>query len=271
MEAALIVGIIAAFLIQRGRRRALRPMWLRCRAGRGPVRRRADHLSAIGRSLPFRQREVLEGILALVAVGGRHIHDRVDAAPRAGAEGTLEEHAELGPGRGLGVGRSLGWLSSPSCARDSRPRSSCSRRSRAQRTRPRPDRRGPRGCRRGRARVRDLPRGHPDQPGPVLQDHRLRPGAGGCWPLASAVHEFAEAGVGPLLQASGLRPIVARSPGDRTGPRSSPGCSGLQPVPTVAEILVWLAYAIPMGAYVLWPQPRRVAPATAASRAALNH
>jgi high-affinity iron transporter len=31
---------------------------------------------------------------------------------------------------------------------------------------------------------------------------------------------------------------------------------GLQPVPTVAEVLAWLAYAIPMGAYVLWPQRR---------------
>jgi high-affinity iron transporter len=31
---------------------------------------------------------------------------------------------------------------------------------------------------------------------------------------------------------------------------------GLQPVPTVAEVFLWLAYAIPMGAYVLWPQRR---------------
>jgi hypothetical protein len=32
---------------------------------------------------------------------------------------------------------------------------------------------------------------------------------------------------------------------------------GLQPVPTVAEAFVWLAYAIPMTAYVVWPQRQR--------------
>jgi high-affinity iron transporter len=50
---------------------------------------------------------------------------------------------------------------------------------------------------------------------------------------------------------------------------------GLQPVPTVAEAFLWLAYAIPMSAYVLWPQrPARpversttVSPATASTTA----
>jgi high-affinity iron transporter len=35
------------------------------------------------------------------------------------------------------------------------------------------------------------------------------------------------------------------------------GLLGLYPYPSVAEVVVWLAYAIPMLAYVLWPQRSR--------------
>jgi hypothetical protein len=31
---------------------------------------------------------------------------------------------------------------------------------------------------------------------------------------------------------------------------------GVQPVPTVAEVTLWFAYAVPMSLYVLWPQGR---------------
>ena len=34
------------------------------------------------------------------------------------------------------------------------------------------------------------------------------------------------------------------------------GMLGLQPVPTVAEISLWLVYAITMSVYVLWPHGR---------------
>jgi high-affinity iron transporter len=46
------------------------------------------------------------------------------------------------------------------------------------------------------------------------------------------------------------------------------GMLGLHAVPTVAEVTVWLLYAIPMGLYVLWPQrsgpvpDRRAVPST---------
>jgi len=36
------------------------------------------------------------------------------------------------------------------------------------------------------------------------------------------------------------------------------GLLGLYPYPSVAEVVVWLAYAIPMLVYVLWPQRRPV-------------
>ncbi len=72
--------------------------------------------------------------------------------------------------------------------------------------------------------------------------------------LASAVHSLAEAGVVTQLQIVGLRPVLAGRPRAASGPRSLTGMLGLQPVPTAAEVFVWLLYAIPMGAYVLWPQ-----------------
>lgn len=69
LEASLIVGIIAAFLTQQGRRDALRPMWsgvalaaLLC-LGVGIA------LRVVGEQLPHREQEGLESIVALVAVG----------------------------------------------------------------------------------------------------------------------------------------------------------------------------------------------------------
>ena len=70
LEASLIVGIIAAFLIQRGERRALRPMWLGVAAAAGLCLGVAVVLRAIDESLPLAQREGFEAILAFAAVAG---------------------------------------------------------------------------------------------------------------------------------------------------------------------------------------------------------
>ena len=70
LEASLIVGIIAAFLIQRGERRALRPMWFGVAAAVALCFGVALVLNAIGESLSSRQREGFEAILALLAVAG---------------------------------------------------------------------------------------------------------------------------------------------------------------------------------------------------------
>jgi high-affinity iron transporter len=39
------------------------------------------------------------------------------------------------------------------------------------------------------------------------------------------------------------------------------GVLGIQPKPTVAEVIAWLVYAIPVVAYVVWPRRRRPSPA----------
>ena len=93
LEASLIVGIIAAFLIQRGERRALRPMWLGVAAAAALCLGVAVVLRAIDESLPLQQREGFEAVLALAAVAGDHVHDRVDAPPLPGLKGSLERSA----------------------------------------------------------------------------------------------------------------------------------------------------------------------------------
>ena len=63
LEASLIVGIIAAFLIQRGQGRGLRPMWIGVSVAIGLCMAIAVVLRVIGESLPLRQRETMEGVL----------------------------------------------------------------------------------------------------------------------------------------------------------------------------------------------------------------
>ena len=70
LEASLIVGIIAAFLIQRGERQALRPMWIGVGLAVGLCIAVSVVLQVVGESLPFKQREMMEGALALLAVAG---------------------------------------------------------------------------------------------------------------------------------------------------------------------------------------------------------
>jgi len=70
LEAALIVGIIAAFIIRRGDRRAMRPMWWGVAAAIVVSAAIAVALHVANRSLTLRARETMEGALTLVAVAG---------------------------------------------------------------------------------------------------------------------------------------------------------------------------------------------------------
>src|SRR5215831_8208528 len=68
VEAALIVGIVAAFLRQQGRTDALRLMWAGVVAAVLLCAGIAVALQILDRELPERQQEQLETIVALVAV-----------------------------------------------------------------------------------------------------------------------------------------------------------------------------------------------------------
>lgn len=68
LEAALIVGIIAAFLAQQGRRDALRQLWIGTVLAVGLCIAIGVLLDRLSRELPQRQQEGLETIIGLLAV-----------------------------------------------------------------------------------------------------------------------------------------------------------------------------------------------------------
>jgi high-affinity iron transporter len=68
VEASLIIGIIAAFLVKEGRRDALRQMWLGVAIAIAICIAVAVALEAIGQDLPQKQQEGLETVIGLIAV-----------------------------------------------------------------------------------------------------------------------------------------------------------------------------------------------------------
>lgn len=262
LEASLIVGIIAAFLIQRGERRALGPMWVGVGIAIGLCVAIAIVLEVVGGSLPLRQRETMEGILALVAVAGvtymvvwmrRHSRE-LKRTLESGAEGALlrgsmwalvgiaffaviREGLEtaifmlaafdsvtdpLAAGIGAVLGVAIALVLGYAIYR-------------------------------GGVRI-NLSRFF------KVTGFVLVLVAGGL--LATAVHEFAEAGVVTAMQQSVADLSWLVEPGTVHASLLT-GMLGVQPVPTVAEVLIWLVYVVPMSAYVLWPQPPRQVAASA--------
>ena len=93
--------------------------------------------------------------------------------------------------------------------------------------------------------------------------------------LASTAHAAAEAGILTFGQTSALDLTWLIAPGTIRASLIT-GMLGLQPTPTVIEVTLWLAYAIPMSLYVLWPHGRTPRTATctqrrAIARASLTH
>jgi high-affinity iron transporter len=259
MEASLIVGIIAAFLIQRGEPRALRPMWLGvglavllCLVG-------ALILEAVDQALPHKQQEGLATVLALVAVAGvtymivwmkRHSRE---------LKGSLEHHAESALLRGsvwalvgmaffavLREGLETSVFLLAVFGNSSDPVAT------------------------GTGAVLGI--GLAVVLGYAIYRGGTRINLGRFFRftgfvlvlvaaglLASAVHTANEAGWMDAFQtqAFDLRWLVA--PGSVRAALLT-GMLGLQPVPTMGEVFAWLLYGVPMGLYVLWPQRQRMQP-----------
>jgi len=262
LEASLIVGIIAAFLAQRGEVRALRYVWLGVLLAVAICAAAAIGLYLVGQSLPFQQREIMEGVLALVAVAGvtymifwmrghaRELKRSLEAdaahALMTGSSWALVAMAFLAVLReGLetavfmlaafqsstsplvtGLGAVLGVIVAIALGY---------------------------GIFRGGLRI-NMARFF------GITGFILVLVAAGL--LATAVHDLAEAGVITALQQPAIDLSWLIAPGTIVAAFMT-GMFGFQPVPTVAEVLVWLLYAVPMSIYVLWPQrPRtpRMAP-----------
>jgi high-affinity iron transporter len=265
LEASLIVGIIAAFVIQRGERRALRPVWFGVLAAAAICATIALVLNALGRSLPLRQRAALEGILALVAVGGvtymvvwmrrhsrelkRQLESHAESALVTGSMFALVAMAFFAVLR-EGIETSVFMLAA--FQGSTNPAATGT------------------GAVLGVAVAVGL--GYAIYKGGIrinlsrffrVTGFVLVLVAAGL--LSTAAHEFAEAQVLTigLARAMDLSWLVA--PGTVRASLLT-GMLGFQPVPSVAEVALWLAYAVPMSIYVLWPQrsrPPRTAPVEA--------
>jgi high-affinity iron transporter len=271
LEASLIVGIIAAFLIQRGERKALRPMWYGVGLALALCVGVAAILEAVDQSLPHKQQEGLATVLALLAVAG--VTYMVVWMKRHSRElkGSLERSAEsalkLGSTWALvgmaffavlreGLETAVFLLAVFGNSKDPAATGT--------------------GAILGIGLAIGL--GFTIYKGGVrinlsrffrFTGFVLVLVAAGL--LASAVHTAHEAGWLDILQAQAfdLRWLVA--PGSVRAALLT-GMLGLQPVPTVGETLAWLVYAVPMALYVLWPtrrtvqtEQRRTTPVTVAS------
>ena len=271
LEASLIVGIIAAFLIQRGERKALRPMWYGVGLAIALCAGAAAILEAVDQSLPHKQQEGLATVLAILAVAG--VTYMVVWMKRHSRElkGSLERSAESA--LVLGSTWALVGMAFFAVLREGLETAvfllavfGNSTNAAATGT----------GASLGIGVAVGL--GYAIYKGGVrinlsrffrFTGFVLVLVAAGL--LSSAAHTAHEAGWMSMLQAQAfdLRWLVA--PGSVRAALLT-GMLGLQPVPTVGETLSWLAYAVPMALYVLWPArrrplqtERRTAPVTVAS------
>jgi high-affinity iron transporter len=259
VEASLIIGIIAAFLAREGRRDAMRQVWfgvgaavLLCMAG-------AVALRIVGQELPESGQASLETVIGLVAVAAvtymivwmrRHARGIKSAlegsaamALAAGSTTALVAMAFLAVLRegfetsafllaafqdstdtaAAGAGAVLGLLAAVAIGI---------------------------GLYRGGVRI-NLARFF------RITGLVLVFVAAGL--LATAVHTAHEAGWLGGLQGQALDLTWLVQPGTISGSLLT-GMLGLQPSPTVGEVLAYVLYAVPMALYVLWPdrlRPRR--------------
>lgn len=255
VEAALIIGIIAAFLIQRDERSALRWMWVGVALAIGLCLGIGATFQAINQSLPHKQQEALEATMALLAVGGVTYMIIWMRRHSRGLKHVLESHAEsalvqgstwalvglaffaviregletsvfliaafqnsLNP-RATGTGAVLGILVAAGLGY---------------------------GIYKGGVRI-NLSRFF------RITGFILVLVAAGL--LASAAHASAEAGFLTVGQANALNLTWLIAPGTVRASLIT-GMLGLQPTPTVIEVSLWVVYAVVMSAYVLWPQGR---------------
>jgi high-affinity iron transporter len=256
LEAALIVGIVAGFLRQRGERAALRPMWIGVALAVLICVIVAVVLQVVAADLPQQEQEGMETVIGVIAVAmitymivwmrrhARNMRRELEAAAgsalargstwalvgmaflavlREGFETTVfllaAFTASTAPAA-AGIGAALGIVVAVGIGY---------------------------GIYRGSVRL-DLARFF------RITAVFLVVVAAGL--LASAVHTAHEAtwvNVGQQ-QVADLSAIV--QPGTPIASLLT-GVLGIQPQPTLIEVVVWALYLVPMLVYVLWPQRRR--------------
>lgn len=256
VEAALIVGIVAAFLRQQGRGDALRYMWLGVGLAVSLCVAVAIALELVNEQLPQRQQEGLETVVALIAVGMvtyMIVWMRRHSADLAGdLRASAGEALALGSAWGLiamaffavlreGFETAVFLLASFQNSGDALAA----------------------GLGAVVGIVVAIGIGYAIYRGGVrlnlsrffkLTSVALVIVAAGL--LASAVHTAHEATWWNSLQGQVVDLSWLVVPGTWTSSLLT-GMLGLQPFPTESEVLAWLLYALPMLAFVLWPVPAR--------------
>jgi high-affinity iron transporter len=269
LEAALIVGIVAAFLNRESRRDALKHMWLGVAIAVAICTAVGVGLYILGGELPQRQQEMLETVIGFVAVGMitfmiiwmvRHsaeLREQLHGqAANALAEGSIlaligmaffaviREGFETAVflvaafnsslnATTAGIGAALGLLASFVIGY---------------------------GIYRGGVKIN------------LSRFFRLTAAvlvlvAAGL--VAKSMHTGAEAGWFTFGQGQALDLTWLVQPGTITAALLT-GMLGLQPQPTQTELIAYLLYAIPMLTYVLWPRQMRSKKPVSARRSTPN-
>jgi high-affinity iron transporter len=259
LEAALVVGIIAAFIIRRGDRRVLRSMWLGVAAALVVSAAGAVALHVANRALTLQARETMEGVLTLLAVVG--VSYMIVWMRRHSATLRTELEAKASAAFAAGSGTAIGVLAFVAVAREgletavfllailgnsAAPALAAS------------------GAAAGIGVSVML--GYGIYRGGVAVDLRrffrltgivLVIVAAGL--VSSAVHELAEAGVIDVLQSPAID-LSWLITADSVWSSILAAFVGFQPVPTVAETVAWAAFLVPMTLYVggaRFPRRRR--------------
>lgn len=256
VEAALIVGIIAAFLVKEGRHDALRQMWVGVAIAIVICTAVGVGLDLIGQELPQQEQEAMETVIGVIAVATitymivwmtrhsreikGHLEGEAASALAQGSAMALVGMAFLAVFRegfetsvfllaafqdstdttAAGAGAILGLIAAVVIGL---------------------------GLYRGGVRI-NLSRFFRFT-GLVL----VFVAAG---LLASAAHTAHEAGWITSMQGQALDLSWLVKPGEVSGSLLT-GMLGLQPHPVTVEVIVYLAYAVPMALYVLWPDRLR--------------
>ena len=252
LEASLIVGIIAAFLIQRGDRSAIRWMWVGVAGALALCLGAAAILTIVNGQLPHQKQEGLTAVLSLMAVAGitymviwmkRHSRE-LKRTLEAGAETALAAGAWAMVGMAffavIREGLETAVFLLATFNNSTNPAATAT------------------GAVLGIAIAIGL--GWAIYKGGVrlnlsrffrITGFVLVLVAAGL--LASAAHAAAEAGWLTALQTPAVNLSWLVAPGSIRASLLT-GTLGIQPVPTWAEVVAWVIYAVPMSVYVLWPQ-----------------
>ena len=256
VEASLIVGIIAAFLVKEGRQDAMRQMWIGVGIAIVLCAAVGVGLDLVGQQLPQKEQEGLETVIGVIAVAAvtymiiwmrRHargikatLEGEAASALAAGSTMALVAMAFLAVLRegfetsvfllaafqdstdttAAGAGAVLGLVAAVAIGL---------------------------GLYRGGVRIN------------LTKFFRITGlvlvfVAAGL--LASAAHTAHEAGWINSFQGQAIDLTWLVQPGTISGSLLT-GMLGLQPTPTVIEVIVYLAYAVPMALYVVWPDHLR--------------